>query len=125
MTTKTTRKPFVIWKVGNEEYRLKLKSSSICEAEESMGTSLIAFMGSETGMPRLKDMLTITYFALKDWNHNQKLEDIYDLYDQYVEEGGSQLKFYTEIFMMIFQVSGFFSQSQSKALGEAAKMFKD
>lgn len=125
MTTKTTRKPFVIWKVGNEEYKLKLQSASICEAEESMGSSLIAFIGSEIGMPKLKDMLTITHFAMKNWNHNMKLEDVYSLYDTYIEEGGSQLKFYTEIFMMIFQVSGFFSQAQSKALGEAAKMFKE
>ena len=121
MTTKTTRKPFAIWKVGDEEYKLKLKSSDICEAEEALGGSLINFIGSESGLPLLKNMMIITHYAMRSWNHSIKLNDVYDIYDKYIEEGGSQVDFFSSVYMDVYQVSGFFSKSQSKELEKTAK----
>ena len=47
----------------------------------------------------------------RSFDHSIKLNDVYDLFDKYCEEGGSQLDFYQKVYMGIFQVSGFFTPS--------------
>ena len=63
-------------------------------------------------MPPLSIMLTIAHGAMKDWNSNIKRSDVDDLFDQYLDEGGSQLEFFTKTFMDIYKVSGFFTAKQ-------------
>ena len=50
-----------------------------------------------------------------------KLEDKYkitvcDMFDVYVEEGGSQVEFFTNVLMPVFSASGFFTPAQSTAM---------
>lgn len=104
-------KPFQIWEVNGEEYKLKLKTASIVKLEEKYKTSMMNLLAVNENIPPLNIMLTVTHTALKDWNSNIKLENVYDLFDKYCEEGGSQLDFYQNIYMGIFQVSGFFTPS--------------
>ena len=46
---------------------------------------------------------------MKDWQHGVSKSMVADLFDKYLAEGGSQLQFYTSVYMNIFAVSGFFS----------------
>ena len=106
-----TRKPFAIWEVNGTEYKLKLKTATVGQLEEKLGRSLIAVFGTD-GMPPLNVMLTIVHGAMKDWNANIKRSDVDELFDRYLEEGGSQLEFFATIFMDIYKVSGFFTTKQ-------------
>lgn len=106
-----SKKPFAIWEVNGTEYKLKLKTATVCQLEEKLGRSLIAVFGTD-GMPPLSVMLTIVHGAMKDWNSNIKRSDVGDLFDQYLDEGGSQLEFFATIFMDIYKVSGFFTTKQ-------------
>ena len=106
-----TRKPFAIWEVNGIEYKLKLKTATVGQLEEKLGRSLIAVFGTD-GMPPLSVMLTIVHGAMKDWNANVKRSDVDELFDRYLEEGGSQLEFFATIFMDIYKVSGFFTTKQ-------------
>ena len=76
------RKQFAIWNVGDEEYKLKLKTSTLCDLEEKLGTSLMNVLGNGN-MPALKIMLTITHYAIKDYNANINFKDVQDLFDKY------------------------------------------
>lgn len=111
------RKQFAIWQVGEEEYKLKLKTSTVCSLEENLGTSLINVLGNGN-MPALSVMLTITHYAMKDYNSNIKYKDVQDIFDTYIDEGGSQLEFFTKVIMDIYKVSGFFSQAQAEKMEE-------
>ncbi len=106
-----SKKPFAIWEVNGIEYKLKLKTATISQLEEKLGRSLVAVFGTD-GMPPLSIMLTIVHGAMKDWNSNIKRSNVDDLFDQYLEEGGSQLEFFATIFMDIYKVSGFFTTKQ-------------
>ena len=106
-----SKKPFAIWEVIGTEYKLKLKTATVGQLEEKLGRSLIAVFGTD-GMPPLSVMLTIVHGAMKDWNSNIKRSDVDDLFDQYLDEGGSQLEFFATIFMDIYKVSGFFTTKQ-------------
>lgn len=106
-----SKKPYAIWEVNGTEYKLKLKTATITQLEEKLGRSLVAVFGTD-GMPPLSIMLTIVHGAMKDWNSNIKRKDVDDLFDQYLDEGGSQLEFYATTFMEIYKVSGFFTTNQ-------------
>ena len=124
---KKARVPWAIWKVGGREYKLKLKTPEIMELEKKYKTNLMNIMGSgEGGMPALTVMLDITHAAMKAYEHGIKMQDLIAIYDKYEEEGGSQLEFYTKVYMNIFAVSGFFSNSLTEqmqnSLEEAAEI---
>lgn len=106
------RKPFQVWNVGGESYRMKLSTSEISELEQKYKTNLMNVMGTGNGgMPALTVMLDVAHAAMKKYHHGMKRAEVNDLFDTYIEEGGSQLNFYTEVYMGIFTVSGFFSNS--------------
>lgn len=106
-----SKKQFAIWEVNGIEYKLKLKTATVSQLEEKLGRSLMAVFNTD-GMPPLSIMLTIAHGAMKDWNSNIKRSDVDDLFDQYLDEGGSQLEFFTKTFMDIYKVSGFFTAKQ-------------
>ncbi|MDU4889773.1 MAG: DUF6096 family protein [Clostridium sp.] len=111
-------KQFAIWEVGEEEYKLKLKTSAVCSLEEKLNMSLMDVIGTVRTMPSLSIMLTITHAAMKDWNAGIKRSDVDNIFDKYIEGGGSQLEFFTKVFMDIYKVSGFFSQTAAQKMEE-------
>lgn len=111
-------KQFAIWEVGEEEYKLKLKTSAVCSLEEKLNMSLMDVIGTVRTMPPLSIMLTITHAAMKDWNAGIKRSDVDNIFDKYIEAGGSQLEFFTKVFMDIYKVSGFFSQAAAQKMEE-------
>lgn len=105
------RKPYAVWTVGDEEYRLKLTTADIVRLESRYKKNLMAVMGEdESGMPALAVMLDVTHAAMQKYQHGIKSEKLYEIFDKYLEEGGSQLEFYMSVYMEIFAVSGFFSK---------------
>lgn len=120
------KKPFQTWEVGGESYKLKLETAGISELEQKYKTNLMNVMGTGSGgMPALTVMLDVAHVALRKYHHGIKREAMNQIFDKYLEEGGSQLNFYTEIYMGIFTVSGFFSTSLANqmegAIEEAAQ----
>lgn len=119
------RKQFEIWEVDGEEYKLKLKTSSICKLEEKLNMSLMDVLGVARTTPPISTMLLITHGAMKDWHSNIKLDDVKNLFDKYIDEGGSQLDFFSKIFMGIYQVSGFFTEAQSEQMEKKMEEVKE
>lgn len=122
-----SKRPFAIWTVGDVDYKLKLKTSHIRELEEKYKQNLMNLMGSNTGagMPPISTMLDITYAAMKDYQHGMKSKDIEGIFDVYIDEGGSQLDFYMNVYMNIFTVSGFFSKDLAESMGEKLEEAKE
>lgn len=113
------RRQFALWHVGDRDIKLKLMTSTTCELERKYGCNLLSIMGEgDGGMPAITVMLDIVYAAAKDWNHGLKKSTITDLYDEWLAEGGSMIQFYTDIYMDIFLVSGFFSEAQAAQMRE-------
>lgn len=114
------RRPYAIWEVGGKEIKLKLTTDGIERLEKKYKTNLMNVMGAGNGgMPALTVMLDVTHEASKKFEHGITRQDMSAIFEKYIEEGGSQLNFYTEIYMQIFQVSGFFSNSLTDQMQEA------
>lgn len=120
------RKPFAIWEVGGNSYKLKLKTQNIVELESKYKTNLMNIMGSgQGGMPALSVMLDVAHAAMKEWQHGITKNDVQALFEKYVDEGGSQLAFYMTVYMEIFSVSGFFSVNLSNQMSGALQEAKE
>lgn len=117
------KKPYAEWEVGGDIYKLKLTTAAVTALEAQYNGNLIQMM--DGGIPSLGNMLNVVHRAAKAYKPSLKLNDVYNLFDQYVEEGGSQVEFMTNVFIPVFQVSGFFSRNQAEAMGEKIDGLKE
>ena len=117
---KERRKPFAIWSVGGEDYKLKLKTDEICKLEDKYKTNILILV-TNSGIPPLAVMLTLIHAAMKPWQHGVKIKDVQNLFDKYIAEGGSQSKLLMDVIMPVMTVSGFFTESQTEDLMENLK----
>lgn len=106
-----SRRPmFALWNVGRYTYRLKLKTQAINELERKYKTNLLSLLGSESGLPALNVMLDIAHAAMAPWHNGIRHGEVEAIFDLYVDEGGSQLQFFKDVYLEIFKASGFFSK---------------
>lgn len=114
------RKPYAEWKVGEDTYKLKLTTGDIIKLEEQFKTNLINIIDMGGGnIPALSIMLKVTHQAMNKFHHGIKLQDVYSKFDEYCEEGGSQMSYMSEVFLPIYQVSGFLSPAQAEEMSES------
>ena len=104
--------PYTIWKVSEDkELKLRLTSLQATKVEEKIGANLLkVFMpaeGEAFALPPLKVMLLLTHGALQKFEHGLSFEDVSDLYDDYVDNGGDQAAFMADVILPMLQVSGF------------------
>lgn len=118
------RIPYATWEVDDVEYKLKLTTGAITKLEEQFKTNLLNVIGGD-GLPALKIMLTITHSAMQKFHHGMKYKEVEDLFEKYVDGGGSQTSFMTDVFMPIYQASGFFSGSVAEQMDEKMEAAKE
>ena len=113
--TEKKRIPFATWKVEGIEYKLKLTTSQIIKLEDKYKINLLTIV-TNGDIPPLKIMLEILHASMQKFHHGIKAENVHEMFDTYVEEGGSQVEFFTNVLMPVFNASGFFTPAQSTAM---------
>ena len=112
-----TTLPYAVWQVSEDkELKLRLTSLQATKVEEKIGVNLLkVFMPSEGesfALPPLKVMLLLTHGALQKYEHGISFEDVSDLYDSYVDNGGDQAAFMADVVLPMLQVSGFMPREE-------------
>lgn len=94
--------------VGSENYKLKLTTKASISLERTLGYNpLMLLMDLERGkMPKLNDVLIILHGMLQAYHHNISMDKVFDLFDAYVEHGGSMIDLIT-VFVKVFEDSGY------------------
>lgn len=110
--------PYATWKVSEDkELKLRLTSLQATKVEEKIGANLLkVFMpaeGEAFALPPLKVMLLLTHGALQKFEHGLSFEDVSDLYDDYVDNGGDQSAFMADVILPMLQVSGFMPREKT------------
>lgn len=111
--------PYATWKISEDkELKLRLTSLQATKVEEKIGANLLkVFMpaeGESFALPPLKVMLLLTHGALQKYEHGISFEDVSDLYDDYVDNGGDQAAFMADVILPMLQVSGFMPREKEK-----------
>ena len=112
-----TTLPYAVWQVSEDkELKLRLTSLQATKVEEKIGVNLLkVFMpaeGESFALPPLKVMLLLTQEALQKYEHGISFEDVSDLYDSYVDNGGDQAAFMADVVLPMLQVSGFMPREE-------------
>lgn len=123
---KKVKKAFAYWQVREKEYKLKLVTEQTCKLEEKYRRNLIDLLLQSGGtLPPLGIMLTVIQAAMSPWEHGVKYKDIQKLFDNYVEEGGTQMALFSDIIMQLLMVSGFFTERQQTEMEEKLEEVKE
>ena len=108
-------KPYVELKIGENEYKLKMKTRQVVALEKSLGKSpLNILMEAQDGvLPSIEDMLMILAASLQQYHHGFDLDKVYDLYDEFVKDGNTMLEL-IPIIIDVLSVSGYIKMDVAK-----------
>lgn len=98
--------------IGEKEYKCRLTAKSCVDLERKLGGNPLNIFTKikENGeMPRLQDMMLILHSSLQAYNHGISLDDTYNIYDEFVNDGNTLMEL-IPIIIEIFKVSGFFKE---------------
>ena len=109
---------FHIIKIGDTEYKCKINTNGLVSLERRLkGNPLNIFMtiGDENfTLPKIEDLLIIFHESLTTYQHGISMEDVYDIFDKYIEDGKTIVDFINEI-VEIFNVSGLLPKEKKKS----------
>ena len=103
---------YTVWKVENEEYKLRLTASAILAAEKRLGKSIFTAL-QEMEENLLETVTVVLWAAMQPLNHGITQEQVYALYDAYIDEGHS-MEDLLLVVTQLFEASGFFKAGQGE-----------
>ena len=72
----------------NITYKLRLRTRDIIALEKAVGVSPLGIFGKDFDViPTITTMIHILHASMQAFNHNITLNDCYDIYDKWLEEG--------------------------------------
>lgn len=96
---------YVDFNAGNKEYKLRLSTRATVQLEKALGCNPLAIFGSGETVPTVTEMVSILHASLQQLQHNITMNDAYEIFDSYLEDGNSVIDFITVI-LEIYKVSG-------------------
>jgi hypothetical protein len=109
-------KPFVELKIGEKTLRLKMKARDVVALEKALGRSPLNILmeAQEGALPAVGDMLTILAASLQQYEHGYNLDNVYDLYDEFIEAGNTMIEL-IPIIIDVLSVSGYIKVDKQDA----------
>lgn len=103
------------FEVNGTEYKLRLGARDIVKLEKKLGGNpMNIFMAVEQNqLPPLEAVILILQASMTKYHSNMNVNDVYDLYDEYMEAGGTYMDL-IPVLLDIFKVSGFFKEDDAK-----------
>lgn len=109
------RRPYVLWTVNGDEYKLKLSSGAITQLERRFNKSLLDAV-LDDGIPTVSVMITLLQAAMQKFHHGIKSYTVETIYDNYIDAGGTQITLLTETIYPLMYDAGFFTDAQMELL---------
>lgn len=96
---------YTTFTVGNKDYKLRLNTRNIINLEKQLGCNPLAIFGDGDTLPSITTMVQVLYASLQQLNHGISLNDAYDLFDEWLDEGNVATDFLA-IMVEIYKASG-------------------
>lgn len=114
-------KPYETLMVGGSEIQLKITTANAVKLEEAIGSDLLSGLGK---LAEVKTLAKYYYYAAVAFNDSiTSIDDIYQLFDDYISDGGNYESLQTLIIDVLVQ-SGIMTKENSdqmKQMHEAKK----
>ena len=102
---------YVEFHVGDKDYRLKLSTRSTVSLEKQLGCNPVAIFGSGDTIPTITTMVRILHASLQSYEHGITLDDAYDIFDKWLEDGHVMTDFISVI-IDIYKASGILKDTE-------------
>lgn len=114
---------YAILKLTNKEYKCRLSTRNLINLEKRLGENpLNVFISvSETELPKLETLLVILHESLQSLEHGITLDDTYDIYDQWIEEGNGFIELISFL-MEVYKASGLIKEEKKKSKSKASEV---
>lgn len=103
---------YINFTAGNKDYKLRLSVRATVALEKQLGVNPLMVFGSGDTIPTITTMVNILYASLQQLNHGISLEDTYNIFETWLEEGNSITDF-IPIIIDVYKVSGIIKQEEA------------
>ena len=117
------------FKVGEKNYKLRLGIQQIIDLEKSLGHSLIEELNKFSNnslpitgiissgvkfLPSTEFLANVIFYSMQKYQHKIKINDVYSIIDEYVEEGNSMIEL-MNVVIEILQDSNIIPQEKTNS----------
>lgn len=97
---------YVNFTAGNKDYKLRLNTRNIVSLEKVLGNNpLSIFDTNGEQLPSITAMVAVLHASLQQYHHGISLNDAYDIFDAYIDDGNTVDKF-VYVILDIYRESG-------------------
>lgn len=96
---------YVNFEVGNKTYKLRLNTRNVILLEKQLGCNPLAIFGNGDTIPTITTMVAILHASLQQYNHSITLNDAYDIFDEFLDEGKATTDF-IPVILEVYRASG-------------------
>lgn len=96
---------YIDFTAGNKDYKLRLNTRNTILLEKQLGCNPLSIFGDGETIPTITTMVAILHASLQQYNHGINLNDAYDIFDAWLDEGNSTTDF-IPIILEIYKASG-------------------
>ena len=96
---------YVDFHAGDKDYKLRLSTRNTVMLEKQLGCNPLAIFGKGDTIPTVSTMVQILYCSLIQFNHGIRLDDAYNIFDNYLADGNTATDF-IYVILDIYKVSG-------------------
>lgn len=101
---------YVDFIAGNRNYKLRLTTRGVVALEKQLGCNPLMIFGNGDKVPTITTMVQVLNAALQPMNQGITLDDAYDIFDEYLNDGHIVTDFIAVI-VEIYKVSGLIKNS--------------
>lgn len=90
---------------GAKDYKLRLNTRAVVSLEKQLGCNPLAIFGDGETIPTVTVMVTVLHAALQSLEHGITMNDAYDIFDAWLEDGHASVDF-VHVILDLYKVSG-------------------
>ena len=105
---------YVDFSAGNKDYKLRLNTRNTITLDKQLGCNPLSIFGDGETIPTVTTMVQILYNSMQQLNHGVSLNDAYDIFDEWLEDGHVTTDFLSVI-VDIYKVSGLIQNDKDSA----------
>ena len=96
---------YVDFSAGNKDYKLRLNTRNVVALEKAVGCNPLAIFGNGETLPTITTMVNVLHASLQHFHHGISMNDAYEIFDAYLDEGHSITDF-IKVIIDIYRTSG-------------------
>lgn len=104
---------YIDFSAGSKDYKLRLNTRNTIVLEKQLGCNPLHIFGDGETIPTITVMVAILHASLQQYNHSISLNDAYDIFDKWLEDGHSSTDF-IPIILDIYKASGIIPKDKAE-----------